>query len=56
MDERVYKVRDIIEVDDEVYIIIGINKRDYTYLDDIYFCTVDKEKDIIKLGYSDAFD
>lgn len=56
IDERIYKVGDIIEVDDEVYIIIGVDKRGYICLDDIYFCAVDRDKDIIKLGHSDAFD
>lgn len=40
-----------LEVDDEVYIIIGVDKRGYVGLDDNYFCTVDKDKDIIKWMY-----
>lgn len=45
-----------LEIYEKAYIIICVNKRDYVCLDDIHFCTIDKDKDIIKLGYSDAFD
>lgn len=37
-----------LEIYEKAYIIISINKRGYTCLNDIYFCTVDKNKDIIK--------
>ena len=57
IDNKIYKVGDIIEINEDIYIIVNINERGYLCLNEKWiFNIVDKNINAIKLGHSDAFD